>query len=54
MVAARRLGRDLTLLAELLRPAAGTRYADPKAGRCPMAGRAFGNSRHHTLAQING
>ncbi len=54
VIATRRLGRELPLLAELFRPAAGTGHADTEPGCRLMTARAFRDSRHHTLAQIDG
>ena len=53
VIAAHRLGGELALVAEALRPAAGTRQADPEAGCGAMAGDARHHGSHDTLAQVH-
>jgi hypothetical protein len=53
VIAAHRLRRDLPLVAEALRPAAGARHADPEAGCGPMTGGARRHGSNDTLAQVD-
>ena len=53
VIAAHRLGRNLPLVAEALRPAAGTRNTDPEASRGAMTGSTRRHGSHDTLAQVD-
>jgi hypothetical protein len=53
VIAAHRLGGELALVAEALRPPAGTRHADPEAGCGAMAGDTRHHGSHNTLAQVH-
>ena len=53
VIAAHRLGRNLPLVAEALRPAAGTRNTDPEASRGAMTGSTRRHGSHDTLAQVH-
>ena len=53
VIAAHRLGGELALVAEALRPPAGARHTDPEAGCGAMAGGARHHGSHDTLAQVH-